>query len=92
VKQLLGDVLVFFTGQEEIETIEMILKYQIQGLSSKIVEMIICPIYANLPPNIQAKIFKETPEGAQKVVLATNIAETSLTFDGIKFVIDTRLL
>ncbi|KAH7280386.1 hypothetical protein KP509_37G064800 [Ceratopteris richardii] len=50
--------------------------------------MIICPIYANLPSDLQAKIFEETPEGARKVVLATNIAETSLTIDGIKYVID----
>lgn len=50
--------------------------------------MIICPIYANLPSELQAKIFEPTPPGARKVVLATNIAETSLTIDGIVFVID----
>ena len=37
---------------------------------------------------MQAKIFEPTPEGSRKVVLATNIAETSLTIDGIKFVVD----
>jgi len=51
-------------------------------------ELIICPIYANLPSDLQAKIFEPTPEGARKVVLATNIAETSLTIDGIVYVID----
>lgn len=47
-----------------------------------------CPIYANLPSDMQAKIFEPTPEGARKVVLATNIAETSITIDGVVFVID----
>ncbi|XP_065629546.1 pre-mRNA-splicing factor ATP-dependent RNA helicase DEAH1 [Quercus suber] len=88
VTQELGDILVFFTGQEEIETAEEIIKHRIRGLGTKIAELIICPIYANLPTELQAKIFEPTPEGARKVVLATNIAETSLTIDGIKYVID----
>ncbi|KAL6973434.1 Pre-mRNA-splicing factor ATP-dependent RNA helicase DEAH1, partial [Sarracenia purpurea var. burkii] len=83
-----GDILVFLTGQEEIETAEEILKHRTRGLGTKIPELIICPIYANLPTELQAKIFEPTPEGARKVVLATNIAETSLTIDGIKYVID----
>ncbi|KAL7002826.1 Pre-mRNA-splicing factor ATP-dependent RNA helicase DEAH1, partial [Sarracenia purpurea var. burkii] len=83
-----GDILVFLTGQEEIETAEETLKHRTRGLGTKIPELIICPIYANLPTELQAKIFEPTPEGARKVVLATNIAETSLTIDGIKYVID----
>ncbi|KAK6920957.1 Helicase-associated domain, partial [Dillenia turbinata] len=83
-----GDILVFLTGQEEIETAEEIIKHRIRGLGTRIAELIICPIYANLPTELQAKIFEPTPEGARKVVLATNIAETSLTIDGIKYVID----
>ncbi|KAH9307533.1 hypothetical protein KI387_035444, partial [Taxus chinensis] len=88
VMQQEGDILVFFTGQEEIEAAEEILKHRTRGLGTKISEMIICPIYANLPSDMQAKIFEPTPEGARKVILATNIAETSLTIDGIKYVID----
>ncbi|KAJ1406256.1 RNA helicase, DEAD-box type, Q motif [Sesbania bispinosa] len=88
VTQSPGDILVFLTGQEEIETAEEILKHRTRGLGTKIAELIICPIYANLPTELQAKIFEPTPEGARKVVLATNIAETSLTIDGIKYVID----
>ncbi|CAK8536889.1 unnamed protein product [Lathyrus sativus] len=83
-----GDILVFLTGQEEIETVEEILKYRMRAFEAKIGELIICPIYANLPTELQAKIFEPTPKGARKVVLATNIAETSLTIDGIKYVID----
>lgn len=83
-----GDILVFLTGQEEIETVEEILKHRMRPFEAKIGELIICPIYANLPTELQAKIFEPTPKGARKVVLATNIAETSLTIDGIKYVID----
>ncbi|XP_031118889.1 pre-mRNA-splicing factor ATP-dependent RNA helicase DEAH1-like isoform X3 [Ipomoea triloba] len=83
-----GDILVFLTGQEEIETAEEIIKHRVKGLGTKIAELIICPIYANLPTELQSKIFEPTPERARKVVLATNIAETSLTIDGIKYVID----
>jgi pre-mRNA-splicing factor ATP-dependent RNA helicase DHX16 len=53
--------------------------------------LIVCPIYSTLPSEMQAKIFEPTPEGARKVVLATNIAETSLTIDGIVYVIDSGL-
>jgi pre-mRNA-splicing factor ATP-dependent RNA helicase DHX16 len=74
-----GDILVFLTGQEEIEAAAEILAQRSKALGSRIAELIICPIYANLPPDQQAKIFEKTPKGARKVVLATNIAETSLT-------------
>ena len=83
-----GDILVFLTGQEEIEAAEMNLQETSRKLGSKVPEMIICPIYANLPSELQAKIFEPTPPNARKVVLATNIAETSLTIDGIVYVID----
>ena len=83
-----GDVLIFLTGQEEIEAAEELLKQRTRGLGTKIGELIIAPIYANLPSDMQAKIFEPTPPGARKVVIATNIAETSLTIDGIKYVID----
>lgn len=88
VTQPPGDVLIFLTGQEEIEAAEELLKQRTRGLGSKIAELVIAPIYANLPSDMQAKIFEPTPPGARKVVIATNIAETSLTIDGIKYVID----
>jgi pre-mRNA-splicing factor ATP-dependent RNA helicase DHX16 len=59
-----------------------------RSLGSKVAQMIICPIYANLPSDLQSKIFEPTPEGARKVVLSTYIAETSITIDGIVYVID----
>lgn len=83
-----GDILVFLTGQDEIEAAEQNITEISRKLGSRVLELVICPIYANLPSELQAKIFEPTPEGARKVVLATNIAETSLTIDGIVYVID----
>ncbi|OMJ77262.1 hypothetical protein SteCoe_23171 [Stentor coeruleus] len=91
VTQPAGDILVFLTGQEEIESTHDILLSRTRGLGTKIPELIILPIYSNLPSEMQAKIFEPTPEGARKVVLATNIAETSVTIDGIIYVIDCGL-
>ena len=88
ITQPSGDILVFLTGQEEIEAMEANLQETARKLGSSVKEMIICPIYANLPTDLQAKIFEPTPPNARKVVLATNIAETSLTIDGIVYVID----
>ncbi|KAM0755976.1 Pre-mRNA splicing factor [Meredithblackwellia eburnea MCA 4105] len=83
-----GDILVFLTGQDEIEAAQENLEETARALGNKVAELIIAPIYANLPTDMQAKIFEPTPEGARKVVLATNIAETSITIDGVVYVID----
>ena len=50
--------------------------------------LLILPIYSQLPADLQAKVFDPAPPGSRKCVVATNIAETSLTLDGVKFVID----
>lgn len=84
-----GDILVFLTGQEEIETMEETLNDAGIKLGNLIKPLIVAPIYASLPPKLQARIFEPTPFGSRKVVLATNIAETSITIEGIKYVIDT---
>lgn len=83
-----GDILVFFTGQDEIEQAEQSLQETARKLGSAAPELMICPIYANLPTDLQQKIFDPTPPKCRKVVLATNIAETSLTIDNIVYVID----
>jgi pre-mRNA-splicing factor ATP-dependent RNA helicase DHX16 len=87
-QDLPGDILVFFTGQDEIETCMEVLAARTRGLGSRIAELKVCPVYANLPSDQQSKIFEPTPAGCRKVVLGTNIAETSLTIDGICYVID----
>ena len=83
-----GDILVFLTGQDEIDAAEQNITEISRKLGTRVPELVICPIYANLPSELQAKIFEPTPPNARKVVLATNIAETSLTIDGIVYVID----
>ena len=75
-------------GQEEIETAQEVLQQRTRSFGSKMAELIICPIYSTLPSDMQSKIFEPTPPGARKVVIATNIAETSITIDGIVYVID----
>jgi pre-mRNA-splicing factor ATP-dependent RNA helicase DHX16 len=81
-------ILTLLQGQDEIEAAQENLQETARALGNKIAELIVCPIYANLPSDMQAKIFEPTPEGARKVVLATNIAETSITIEGVVFVID----
>jgi pre-mRNA-splicing factor ATP-dependent RNA helicase DHX16 len=83
-----GDILVFLTGQEEVDAAAETLAHRTRGLGTKIRELIVARIYSTLPADLQAKIFEPTPPNARKVVLATNIAETSLTIDGIVYVID----
>ncbi|AET37866.1 DEAH-box RNA-dependent ATPase PRP2 Ecym_2113 [Eremothecium cymbalariae DBVPG len=87
-QELPGDILVFLTGQDEIENVRDKIEEICFKLGKNITPLMVTPIYANLPQEQQAKIFETTPKGARKVVLATNIAETSLTIDGIKYVVD----
>uniref|UniRef100_A0A8C8CLE0 Helicase ATP-binding domain-containing protein n=1 Tax=Oncorhynchus tshawytscha TaxID=74940 RepID=A0A8C8CLE0_ONCTS len=67
VTQPPGDCLVFLTGQEEIETCCELLQERCRRLGSKISELLVLPIYANLPSDMQAKIFSPTPPGSRKV-------------------------
>lgn len=83
-----GDILVFLTGQEEIESCCEILYERIKNLGDAIDDLIILTVYSALPSEIQSKIFEPTPKGSRKVIFATNIAETSITIDGIYYVVD----
>lgn len=83
-----GDILVFLTGQEEIDTSCEVLFERMKVLGDTVPELIILPVYSALPSEMQSKIFEPTPPGSRKVILATNIAETSITIDGIYYVVD----
>jgi ATP-dependent helicase HrpA len=83
-----GDILVFLPGEREIrDTAEHLRKYQ--GRSAKLRHIEILPLFARLSVEDQQKIFR--PHGSRRIVLATNVAETSLTVPGIRYVIDTGL-
>ena len=88
-----GDILLFLTGQEEIEEACKKLRKEVENLGTDVGELKMIPLYSTLPPVLQQKIFEEAPpdrEGkvGRKCVVSTNIAETSLTIDGVVFVID----
>lgn len=83
-----GDILLFLTGQEEIDTACQVLHEKVNANAGKIPELVILPIYSALPSEIQSKIFEPPPPGGRKCIIATNIAETSVTIDGIYYVID----
>lgn len=79
-----GDILVFLTGENEIEL-------ACDLLSDYSNKLLVCPAYASLDSDDLMAIFEPTPEGKTKVVIATNIAETSLTIDDIVYVVDCGL-
>lgn len=89
-----GDILIFMPGQEEIEVtcdkIEERINYvKSQNPEADIKELKILPMYSALSPERQAEVFKEAPKDGRKCIVATNIAETSLTVDGVRYVIDS---
>lgn len=83
-----GDILIFLTGEDEIEQACEKIKRLGNRNSVKYGELKVVPLYSSLPPNVQQKIFEPAPPGGRKCIISTNIAETSLTIDGIVYVID----
>jgi len=83
-----GDVLLFLTGQEEIDTAAQILQQRMDELGDDAPPLIILRVYSALPSDQQSEIFEPAPPGSRKCVIATNIAEASLTIDGIFYVVD----
>ncbi|RUP44791.1 Asp-Glu-Ala-His box polypeptide 38, isoform CRA_d, partial [Jimgerdemannia flammicorona] len=73
-----GDILIFMTGQEDIEITCQVLQERLDQLDDP-APLSILPIYSQLPADLQAKIFDRSEDGARKCIVATNIAETSLT-------------
>lgn len=83
-----GDILIFMPGQEDIEVTCEVLSERL-GEIDNAPQLSVLPIYSQLPSDLQAKIFQKSTEGLRKCIVATNIAETSLTVDGIMFVVDS---
>jgi pre-mRNA-splicing factor ATP-dependent RNA helicase DHX15/PRP43 len=90
-----GDILVFLTGEEEIEDACRKIQREAANFGPEVAEIRTLPLYSTLPPAQQQKIFEPAPPPrvpggppGRKIIVSTNIAETSLTIDGIVYVID----
>lgn len=83
-----GDILLFLTGKAEIDQACDVLEERMKALGPAVPHLEILPIYGALPSEVASKIFDPAPPGTRKCVIATNIAETSLTIDGIYYVVD----
>eukprot|EP01138_Halocafeteria_seosinensis_P004381 gb/GECG01004481.1/.p1 GENE.gb/GECG01004481.1/~~gb/GECG01004481.1/.p1 ORF type:complete len:1369 (+),score=236.88 gb/GECG01004481.1/:1-4107(+) len=87
-----GDILVFMTGQEDIEATCYLIAERVSQLEDKkrqVPPLLVLPMYSQLPADLQAKIFERAAPGTRKCIVSTNIAETSLTVDGIVYVVDS---
>ncbi|SCU96308.1 LANO_0E13168g1_1 [Lachancea nothofagi CBS 11611] len=87
----LGDILCFMPGQEEIDKAVVVLNKISEHLGTSVPRLIALPLYAALPPSEQAKVFLPLKGFKRKVVFSTNLAETSVTISGVKFVVDSGL-
>lgn len=87
--ELPGDILVFLTGQQEIQDAAQLIADRSLNLPSHSARLLALSLYAGLPTDVQMAVFDPAPENTRKVILSTNIAEASVTIDGIVYVVDT---
>lgn len=83
-----GDILVFLTGQKSIESLEDLVKRNALDLRPDLPKLQVLPLFGALPQAAQQRVFQPASRMTRKVILATNIAETSVTVPGVRFVID----
>lgn len=83
-----GDVLLFLTGREEIDRAVQLISERAANLNPKAASLLALPLYAGLTTDQQMYVFEPAPENTRKVIVSTNIAEASVTIDGIVYVID----
>ncbi|KAI1269484.1 P-loop containing nucleoside triphosphate hydrolase protein [Xylariaceae sp. FL1019] len=84
-----GDILVFLTGREEIDSAVQAIAQRSANLEPAAQTLSALPLYAGLSTEQQMYVFDAPPENTRKVILSTNIAEASVTIDGIVYVIDS---
>jgi ATP-dependent RNA helicase DDX35 len=84
-----GDILIFLTGREEIDRATQLLSERAATLHPKAQALQVLPLFAGLTTEEQMYVFEPAAENTRKVILSTNIAEASVTIDGIVYVIDT---
>lgn len=83
-----GDILIFLTGREEIDTTLQLIADRAASLNPRAQSILSLPLYAGLTSEQQLYVFEPAPENTRKVIVSTNIAEASVTIDGIVYVID----
>lgn len=83
-----GDILLFLCGEEEIENACAEIEARADSSAKP---LMVLPLYSSLPMQQQRKVFPPAPEGVRKVIVSTNIAETSVTIDGVVYVVDPGL-
>ncbi|KAI5292893.1 putative ATP-dependent RNA helicase dhr2 [Ascosphaera acerosa] len=83
-----GDILVFLTGQETVEALESLVNEYAAGMDKALPKVQCLPLFAALPQAAQQRVFQPAPPRTRKVILATNIAETSVTVAGVRHVVD----
>lgn len=83
-----GDILVFLTGQETVEALEHLVNEYATGMDPALPRIQVLPLFAALPQAAQQRVFAPAPPRTRKVVLSTNIAETSVTVSGVRYVVD----
>lgn len=85
-----GDILIFMTGQDDIDKMVSKLEERIQSLEEgSCMDALVHPLHGSLPPEMQVRVFSPAPPNCRRFIVATNIAETSLTVDGVVYVIDS---
>ncbi|XP_030459920.1 probable pre-mRNA-splicing factor ATP-dependent RNA helicase DEAH4 [Syzygium oleosum] len=85
-----GDVLIFMTGQDDIEKLVSKLEDEVRSLEEgSCMDAIILPLHGSLPPESQVRVFTPPPPNCRRFIVATNIAETSLTVDEVVYVVDS---
>ena len=84
-----GDVLVFLHGRDIIESLETLVNEYAQDMGPELPKLLVLPLFAALSSAAQQRIFQPAPRNTRKIIIATNIAETSVTVPGVRFVIDS---
>lgn len=89
-----GDILIFLTGSAEIEKAATALNDAVCALpAGSCPDLLVLPLYAALPPDMQARIFQPAPTAdTRRCIIATNVAETSVTVDGVVYVVDSGVV
>ncbi|KAE8398608.1 P-loop containing nucleoside triphosphate hydrolase protein [Aspergillus pseudonomiae] len=88
LQEVEGDILVFLTGREEIDSAVQLISERVATLHPRAQALVALPLYSGLPTDQQMYVFEPAPENTRKVIVSTNIAEASVTIDSIAYVVD----